>query len=275
MDPYQILGAQRGASEDEIKKAYRRLASQHHPDKGGDTKRFQEIQAAYDAITSGQADQPQGAGGPGGFHFHWGGRGNPFGGFPGFEDIFRHGNTEFEFNNGPQRRNPDVTVAVDCTLEEAHRGFSRGITYLLQHEGQKNMSVSFPAGSYPGLRVRYPGEGSRMMPGQPAGDLYCEIRVMPHEFWRPDFEHRDLHGRREISLREAMLGTEINIKDIDGSDIVVTVPAGTQPGTNLRLRNKGFNHLRGHMRGNAYLEILVQIPRLTPEDLDKRIIDIL
>lgn len=274
MDPYRVLGVNRGASEDEIKKAYRRLASQHHPDKGGSKERFQEIQAAYDAITSGQANQPQGAGGPGGFHFHWGGRGNPFGGFPGFDDIFRHNSGEFDFGNGPQRRNPDVNVAVDCTLEEAHRGFSRGVSYFLQQEGQKTITVSFPPGSYPGLKVRYPGEGSRMVSGPP-GDLYCEIRVTPHSFWRPDFEHRDLQGRVEIGLKEAMLGTEINIKDIDGSDIAVTIPAGTQPGTNLRLRNKGFNHLRGHLRGNAYLEILVQIPRLNPEDLEKRIIDIL
>ncbi len=274
MDPYRTLGVERGASDDDIKRAYRKLASLHHPDKGGDTKRFQEIQAAYEAITSGQADQPQGAAGPGGFHFHWGGRGDPFRGFPGFEDLFRQSSSEFEFNNGPRARNPDVNLSVDCSLEEAHHGFTRTLNYTVHGEGQKSITVTFPPGSYPGLKVRYSGEGSRMMKGQPAGDLYCEISVRPHEFWRADFQHRDLMGLQEISVKEAMFGTELEVTDIDGNRIAVTVPAGTQPGAKLRLRDRGFNNLRGHTRGNAYIEIMVRIPKLTEKDLDRRIVDL-
>lgn len=282
MNPYHTLGIKPGASDDEIKKAYRRLASKHHPDKGGDTKRFQEIQAAYDALTSGSPQQggPQPSGGPGGFHFHFGNRGgNPFHGnpFAGFEDIFRFHREEFDPDGfGGVVRNPDITVRVTCTLEEADRGFSRGIQFLAPQENTpRHRVVEFPAGSYSGLKVRYTGEGGRMTPSRPPGDLYVELTVQPHHFWQVIEGSQDLRAQIQVTLRDAMIGTALKIQDISGNDIEVTVPAGTQPGSNLRLRGRGMRNLHTSNRGDAYLELQVQIPALTPEDLKRPAIDIL
>lgn len=274
MNPYQVLGIQPGASDDEIKKAYRKLASKHHPDKGGDTKKFQEIQAAYDSLTTGgAAGGPQPASGPGGFHFHFGGRGgHPF---SGFEDLFRFHREEFDQGQG-FARNPDITVRVTCTLEEADQGFKRDIQFLApQEQAQRSHTVEFPAGSYSGLRVRYSGAGGRLVPAAPAGDLYVELVVQPHYFWEVIENTQDIRARVNVSLRDAMVGTALKIQDITGTEIEVTVPAGTQPGANLRLRNRGVKNLHTNHRGDAYIEIRVQIPALKPEDLNRPIIDIL
>lgn len=276
MNPYEILGVKPGASDDEIKRAYRKLASKHHPDKGGDTKKFQEIQAAYESLTSGgaQAGGPQPASGPGGFHFHFGGRGGPFGGF---EDLFRFHGQEFDpEGQSGFGRNPDITVRVTCTLEEADQGFSRGIQFLAPQEtSNRHRVVEFPAGSYSGLKVRYTGEGGRLVPSRPAGDLYVELIVQPHYFWETIEGTQDLRARVNVTLREAMVGTSLKIQDITGTGIEVTVPAGTQPGANLRLRGRGVKSLHTNHRGDAYIEIRVQIPALRPEDLNRPIIDIL
>lgn len=277
MDPYRVLGINPGATEDEIKKAYRRLASKHHPDKGGDTKRFQEIQSAYDALTSGSAQHngPQPAGGPGGFHFHFGNRGaNPF---AGFEDLFRFHREEFDPDGfGGVARNPDITVRVSCTLEEAHQGFSRNIQFLApQEHSHRYRTVDFPAGSYSGLRIRYTGEGGRLVPNRPAGDLYVELLVEPHVFWETVDGSQDLKGRVTVNLKDALVGTTVSVHDINGSRIEVTVPAGTQPGTNLRLRGCGLRNVHNSRCGDAYIEVRVQIPALRTEDLNKPLIDIL
>lgn len=276
MNPYQILGIKPGASEDEIKKAYRRLASKHHPDKGGDTKKFQEIQSAYDTLTSGPPQSgPQPASGPGGFHFHFGG--NPFRGHPfaGFEDIFRFHNSE-EFEPAGHVRNPDITVRVHCTLEEAHSGFSKGIQFLAPQESvPRHRIVEFPPGSYNGLKVRYTREGSRLVSNHPAGDLYVELIVEPHQFWHVMENNQDLLGRMVIDLKDAMTGTRIKINDIGGSEIEITVPPGTQPGTNLRLKHRGMRNLHNSVMGDAYVEIQVKIPALDRSDLSKPAIDIL
>lgn len=282
MNPYHILGVQPGASDDEIKKAYRRLASKHHPDKGGDTKRFQEIQAAYDALTSGSQDTggPQPAGGPGGFHFHFGTRGgNPFAGgpFAGFEDLFRFHREEFDPDGfGGVARNPDITVRVRCTLEEAHQGFSRNIQFLApQEHTQRQRTVEFPPGSYSGLKVRYTGEGGRLVPNKPAGDLYVELVVDPHPFWEIIDGGQNIRGRVSVALKDALIGTTISVQDITGSRIEVSVPAGTQPGTNLRLRGRGLKNVHNARCGDAYIEIQIQIPALKAEDLQRPAIDIL
>lgn len=271
MDPYQILGIKRGASLDEAKKAYRKLASIHHPDKGGDTQRFQEIQTAYDSIASGQADQPR--------HFHWGGHSANF---QDMQDILRRnfGNfanaNEFDdFNHAHAVRNPDVTVRVTCTLAEAHRGFTRTLQFLLPQQGQQVKSVTFPSGSYEGIRIRYSGEGGQVVKSRPPGDLYCELVVEPHPYWKADFNSQNLEGDLTITAKEAMLGTVFFVDDIDGNAIEISVPAGTQPGSRLRLKDRGLNRFRQAGRGDAFVRITVTIPKLSKDDLHKPLIDLI
>ena len=264
MDPYQILGVDRRATPDQVKKAYRKLASQHHPDKGGDTQRFQEIQAAYDQIISGQADQPR--------QFHWG-RNSPD--FQDMQDILRRNFHDFDNMHAGAVRNPDVTVRVSCTLEEAHSGFSRNIQFLLPKQGSRNKTIEFPPGSYHGIRIRHAGDGGQLVPAMPPGDLYCELEVLPHKFWQPNFKTQELELNLAITLKEALVGTDIIITDINGSDIRVTVPAGSQPGSRLRLKGRGLQKFRQSWVGDAYIRLQVSIPKLTEDDLKKPLIDLL
>lgn len=264
MDPYQILGVTPGASEAEVKKAYRRLASIHHPDKGGDTKKFQEIQQAYDQITSGQADRAR--------HFHWGGS-SP--NFQDFHDILRKNFENFDDIHAHNVRNPDVNVRVSCTLEEAQSGFIRTIQFLLPRQGQKTKTIDFPPGSFHGIRVRYAGDGGSLVPSAPPGDLYCELDVQAHKFWRPNFKTQEVEGDLQISLRDALVGTDYLVTDVNGQDIRVTVPAGSQPGSRLRLKGRGLKRFQKNTVGDAYLVIQVKIPRLTEEDLKRPLIDLL
>lgn len=265
MDPYKVLGIARGAAIDQVKKAYRKLASQHHPDRqGGDTQRFQEIQAAYEKIVSGQADQPR--------HFHWGGNSPDF---QDMQDILRRNLHDFDNMHAGAVRNPDVTVRVPCTLEEAHRGFSRNVQFLLPKQGPRNKTIDFPPGSYHGIRIRHAGDGGQLISAMPPGDLYCELEVLPHKFWHPDFKTQSLEAKLDITLKEALIGTEIIITDISGNDIRVSVPAGSQPGSRLRLKERGLRRFQRTGVGDAYLVIQIQIPRLTEEDLNRPLIDLL
>ncbi len=263
MDPYQILGLNRNASEAEIKQAYRRLASKHHPDKGGDTKRFQEIQSAYEQVMSGQAGSQR--------QFHWGSSGPDF---QDFQDILRRNFQDFDNVHPGHVRNPDVTVRVSATLEEANQGFTRNIQFLLPRQGQRNKTIDFPPGSFHGIRIRYAGDGGQLIPGPP-GDLYCELEVQPHKFWRADFRTQDIEGDLIISLKDAMVGEEYIVTDINGNDIKVSVPAGSQPGSKLRLKGRGLKKFQKNTVGDAYLKIFVTIPKLSPEDLNKPLIDLL
>lgn len=264
MNPYQILGLNRGASIDEVKQAYRRLASKHHPDKGGDTARFQEIQQAYDRIVAGDVGPSR--------EFHWGGGNN---GFHDFQDIPRRNFGNFDDFDNPGVRNPDVHVKVVCTLSEAHCGFTRTIQFSLPQQGLQTKTVDFPPGSYQGIRVRYSGEGGQLVRSQPPGDLYCELDVTAHKFWTPDFNTQSLEADLHISLKDALIGSVYIVTDIDGNDIQVTVPAGSQPGSKLRLKNRGLNRFRHSARGDAYLKLQIKIPKLTQEDLTKPLIDLL
>jgi len=263
MDPYQILGVDRRASVDEVKRAYRKLASKHHPDKGGETQRFQEIQSAYDQIMSGQAGQHR--------QFNWGDS-NP--NFQDFQEILRKNFRDFDDHPG-HVRNPDVTVRVSATLEEANQGFTRNIQFLLPKQGQRTKTIDFPPGSFHGIRIRYAGDGGQLVPGHPPGDLYCELEVLPHKFWRTDFKTQDLEGDLIISVKDAMIGVDYIVTDINGNNIKVTVPAGSQPGSKLRLKGRGLRRFQKNNVGDAYLKIFVTIPKLSPDDLTKPLIDLL
>lgn len=268
MDYYKVLGLTPGASEDEVKKAYRKLASKHHPDKGGDTAKFQEIQVAYDAIISGKANQRDDT---------WF-QDFSQGGFQDLHEMFnmgrRAGGRNWTFNSGWHEdiSNPDVNVVVPCTLEEAHTGFTKVVEFTLPEGTDKRISITFPPGSTKDVKIRYSGEGSRMAPQQPPGDLYVKLNIQPHSVWNVD--RVNLHADIKITAWQAMFGTTVEIEDISGSQIEVSIPAGSQPGAQLRLKGRGLNIRGTSERGNAFLNIEVIIPKLDPEDRTKTILDV-
>lgn len=260
MDYYKTLGIERGATEDDVKRAYRKLASIHHPDKGGDTAKFQEIQAAYEAITSGKADQPQG------------------GGFNDLHEMFnmgrRAGARSWTFNTGwdDNVKNPDVNISIPCTLKEAHTGFTKTIEFTLPDKTSKRLSVTFPPGCNRDVKIRYTGEGGQMVQNLPASDLYVKLDISNDSTWV--LNGKDLYIDIVISVWQAMCGATAKIIDIDETEIEITIPPGTQHGTQLRLRNRGFNIRGSTARGNGYVNVRVKIPAISEEDQLKTIVDL-
>jgi curved DNA-binding protein len=261
MNYYAVLGLQRGATEDEVKQAYRKLAMKHHPDRGGNEEEFKRIKEAYEAITSGNADHQE----------HW----NPFdqmrgaGGFNDLHEFMRKNGGSFRTSN---ITNPDFHVSIPCTLEEAHTGFEKDVDFIDPEGNKRNLHIKFPPGCTRDVKIKYSGEGSSAIKQQPPGDLYVRLDIKNHPLWSSD--RYDLHATVKINVWQAMSGTTIEIKEISGTFIEVDIPAGTQPGTQLRLRNRGMNIRGTNQRGNAFLTVEVTIPKLQPEDLLRTVVDL-
>lgn len=243
-DYYNILGVDRTASTDDIKKAYRKLASLHHPDKGGDTLKFQEIQAAYAVLSDPhkrqQYDnpQPQFTGGPNGFY------GGP-GGFD-FESIFNM----FGRDARSQQRRPNLKVAIWIGLADVITGGLRTVNLTLDNLSS-NIEINIPAGINDNDNIRYQGIAN----GQ---DLIVNYRIKPDPVWQRD--GANIIADRIIDIWDLVLGCEISVKDPTGRSLTLTVPPSTQPGSMLRARGQG---IPGRM-GPGDLLVRLQARFLTP-----------
>jgi len=297
-DYYQILGVDRDATEDEIKRAYRRLARKYHPDVNPGDKaageRFKEINEAYEVLSDpekrrkydrlGAAWQEweRMGGRPGDFDWsRWvstapGGQRvyvrygtaedleDLFGGSSPFSDFFTQifgglGGAPGGFEfRTRSRRGQDLEQEVEISLEEAYHGTTR----LLQKDGRR-LQVKIPPGAYTGLRIRMAGEGGPGAAGGEPGDLYLRVRVAPH----PRFERRgdDLYTTVPVDLYTAVLGGKVRVETLSGP-VMLTIPPGTQNGQTFRLRGKGMPKLRRKGQyGDLYARVEVRLPtRLTP-----------
>ena len=244
-DYYTTLGVARTATQDEIKRAFRKLASQHHPDKGGDTQKFQEIQAAYDTL--GDADKRQQYDNPqpqfGGF-----GQGAQFGNM---HDIFSQMfGGQSPFSQQHPRRN-HVRMSLWVSLLDVARGGKRPVALGTQ-AGANTVEIEIPLGIDDGDNVQYQG----IAPG--GQDLVIQFRVQPHPKYRR--EGLNLHMEQTVSVWNLILGGDTEVETIDGSRLVIKVPARTQPGTTLRLRNQGLRDRNGK-QGDLMMRIQVEIPK--------------
>lgn len=258
MDYYSTLGVPRGASADEIKKAYRSMAMKHHPDRGGDEKKFKEISQAYEVLSDPQKKQmfdmgvdpnQQGGGGfnQGPFEFHFN-SGN-------FDDIFGG----FGFGQRPMRRNRSFSINVDVTLEDVLTGKEINAEIGLPGGKKKVVNISIPPGIETGQQIKYQGMGDASIPDVRAGDLIVNVVVHPHRVYRRDGEN--LLYEEVITAWDAMLGRSIQITTIDNKTLNITVPPGTQPETVLSCRGEGLPSMRTRQRGNLLIKIKVAIPK--------------
>lgn len=260
MNPYEVLGVARTATADEIKRAYRGLASRHHPDKGGDTARFQEIQSAYDILSNpekrAEYDNPPAQ------HFHFGG---DFGGVD-LNDIF----AQFGFNpmNGrftQQRaqRNRDVRFDVHLTLRDTLEDQTRTFSIKTHNGERREVDLRIPAGVTSGTQIKYPGLGDNRFTNVPAGDLYAQIHVQAD----PNFEVQglDLVTGLTIDCFAAILGTEQTVTGLDGTQFVIRTPRYCQPGTKLKIAGHGLPAYGKDVKGNLYVRINISIPRQLSE----------
>ncbi len=284
-DYYQNLGVGRDADEKEIKRAFRRLAREHHPDvnpgDAGAEERFKEINEAYEVLSDsekrGKYDQlgadwqrwQQGGGRPGGFdwgrwttagqrvHVRYGSPddlGDLFGGAGTFSDFFSQifGGMGGEVRTRPQR-GQDYEQEAEISLREVYQGASR----VIQKEGRR-LEVNIPPGARSGTRVRVASEGGPGVAGGEAGDLYLRVKVQPDS----QFERRsdDLHVTAPVELTTAILGGKAPVPTLNGP-VMLTIPAGTQNGRVFRLRSKGLPRLRQpDQHGDLYAKLDVQLP---------------
>lgn len=273
MDYYQTLGVPRTASQEEIKKAYKKLAMQHHPDRGGDTAKFQEISQAYDTLGNpekkAQYDNPMAG--------HFGGaRGVPPG-FENFEDIF-----SFAFGPGFAnasrdggfrfRKNRDLTIKIGVTLKQSYTGTQIEARFKTPSGKDQTVVVDIPAGVHTGQLIRYPGLGDDSIPNIQKGNLNVQVIVEPDaKFFRKNY---DLVTNINLSVIEAMTGCTKEVENIDGSVYPVKIRPGVQHGTEYAAEGKGFKDLTHNIRGNFVMVINVDIPSVTDPDIIKQLEEI-
>ena len=288
-DYYQILGVNKNASDEEIKKSYRKLAMKYHPDhtKGDKSaeEKFKKISEAYAVLSDKEKRKEYDTFGADGFRqrftqedifrgsdfseilreFGFGG-GNIFGG--------RGGGTRFSFGSGSpygfgteqqqaQVKGSDLTYELPITLREVITGTSKFVT--LQHQGRsEKITVKIPKGMITGKKLRLAGKGNPSPYGGPPGNLYIQAKVLDD----PEFEAKeyDLYLTRELKLSEALLGTTLSIPTLEDKKLNLRVPPGTKPGTKMRMSGHGLPVMKKKKKGDLYVQIQIRIPeKLTSE----------
>jgi DnaJ-class molecular chaperone len=288
-DPYQVLGVARDAKPDEIKRAYRKLAKELHPDlnpgKSGLETRFKEVTAAYELLSdpakrarfdkgeidaSGAETAPRGyyrsyAGGPGGEKYA---EAQGFEGFEGIDDVLadlfggaRGGPGSGRGRAGFRARGVDASYEMTVDFLDAVKGARKRITLP---EG-RTLDVDIPPGSTDSQTLRLTGQGGPGHgEGARAGDAYLTLHVRPH----PTFERReaDIHVDIWVTLPEAVLGARIEVPTIDGP-VALTIPKGSSTGKTMRLKGKGVPGRKGTPRGDQYVTLKVALPEKPDDEL--------
>lgn len=274
-DYYEILGLKKGASPEEIKKAFRKLAIKYHPDKNpGDKKaedRFKEINEAYAVLSDPEKKSQYDQFGSTGFHQRYS-----------QEDIFRGfnaGDIFREFNLGSDdvfsrifgrgggfrqgggysmsRKGQDYEMELPLSFLEAFSGGEKRVSFSREGRSEE-VSVKIPAGIDSGARLRLAGKGGAGIGGGPSGDIYLDIVV------RPDLKYSregdDIIMTQQIPFSQACLGGSLDVATLDGTKRIKT-PAGIQPRTKIRLKGLGFPQPGKSGRGDFFVEIEVVVPQ--------------
>ncbi len=271
MNYYTILGINENASQDEIKKAYKKLAMQHHPDRGGDNKKFQEISQAYDTLGDPQKKSQYDA--------ERNGFGNPFvhihsgQGFPDFGDIF-----SFSFGQGfaqhqrQMHRNRDLNLRIAVSFKQSFTGTQIEVKYTIPSGKERIIVVDVPAGVISGQVLRFGGLGDDSIPGVPAGNLNVTIIVEPDSEWH----RRDHHLCKviDIDVFDAMIGTTKNIECLDGSTMPLKIRPGIHHGAEFTSNGRGFRDPNTGRVGSLIIIINIVVPEINDLALIQKIKDL-
>lgn len=251
------MGVSRTASADEIKRAYRKMAMQHHPDRGGDVNRFQEIEEAYRVLSDPQQRQQYDNPRPSAQSFTM----NMGPGMFNLDEIFNMFGTNMRGNRGMSQR-----LSLWIGLSDVARGGPRIIS-LNTHAGISSVEIDIPPGIGDGDTIRYPK-------ASPDGqDLVITYRIHPDERWQRD--GRDLTMTMTVDIWDLILGAEVPVTDIHNVTLMLTVPARTQPGSLLRLRGRGLpdNSLPGRGRNLPPGDLLVRVQARIPDNISPALLE--
>ena len=288
-DYYKLLGVNKGASDAEIKKAYRKLAMKYHTDhtKGDKSaeEKFKKISEAYAVLSDKDKRKEYDTFGSEGFRQRFS-QEDIFRGFD-FGDIFREfgfggadfsgargGGRRFNFGGGQQQarvKGSDLVYELPLTLREVAAGTSKTVSF--QHQGRgENLTVKIPQGLITGKQVRLAGKGNPSPYGGPPGDLYIKSKVLDDRMF--SVQEYDLYLNQALKLSEAILGITISVPTIDDKQLSLIIPAGTKHGTKMRLSGHGLPHMRDGKKGDLYVRIQVKIPKNLTKEQKKLVEDL-
>lgn len=278
-DYYQILEVSRGASADDIRRAYKKLSRQFHPDRNPDdasaASRFKEVQEAYSVLSdnetrqqydrfgsnfrqaAGAAPFPGYAGGemPAGFDFS-----NLFGGQVDLESLLAGSRSP---RRPPVQRGHDITMTIQVPFQVAATGGSHDLD--VRRDGRsERLSVKIPVGISDGEVLRLRGQGS---PGQggPPGDLLVTVQVAPHPWFRR--EGNNLLLDVPLTVAEAALGARVDVPTLIDGTVILSIPPGTSSGARLRMKEKGIGNPQSGRRGDQFVVIRIVVPEETGENM--------
>lgn len=291
-DYYSVLGINKSATSDEIKKAFRKLAVKYHPDRNPDNKsaeeKFKEISEAYEVLGDtekrkkydqfGRYWQQAGAKQPG--QSPWGSQGTKtnvnnfnFGDYGSFDEFINDllgrpfggsSRSTSGFNQGFNTQSPsssakgsDIEQNISLSYSQAYHGVETKLTLSAE-----TVNVKIPAGAKNGTKIRLRGKGQMNPLSKQRGDLYLKVELKPHDFFQ--FEDDKLVCEVPITPYEAVLGGEVNVPTPQG-DVKVKIPAGIRQGQSLRLKGKGWSNAKGD-----YGDLLVKISIVTPQNISSQ-----
>ena len=277
---YDTLGVSETASDKEIKSAFRKLAGEHHPDKGGSEAKFKEINEAYDTLKNTQKRQEydtmrkygeRNMGAGEGFSFNINDMFN--------DDVFQEFFSGFGMNprgsrssarvyrNQP-RQNRNVNIRLTLSIKEVYTACEKTISVRLPSGRDEIVHIKVPAGCQDGITFKYRGMGDDTDKNLPRGDLLVTVSVLDSDGYTRKMN--DLWTDKSITAFEAMRGTEFKIRTLDDRILNVHVPAGTQPGSVISVKGQGMPvHDTLNIKGNIYVRINVTIPKLSARDLER------
>jgi len=269
MNYYDILGVTENASQDDIKKAYKKLAMTHHPDRGGDNKKFQEISQAYDTLSDSTKKNRYDA------ELH--GMGDPFihvrsgSGFPDFGEIFgfQFGQGFAQHQQSRSRRNRDLTIRISITFKQSFLGTQIEAKYNTPSGNNKTIVIDVPAGVESGQVIRYGGLGDDSIPSIPAGNLNVTVIVDADPEWQR--QGLDLIKLCRINAFEAIIGCNKEIQCLDGNVMSLKIRAGLQHGTEFVSQGRGFRDLNTGRVGSLIVVVNIDIPEITDANILKQI----
>lgn len=282
---YDVLGVSKSASDDEIRKAFRKLAAKYHPDAGGDEQKFKEISEAYNTLSNPEKRKEYdqllmfggipgadcgGSGGRNHTYTYTGGMNwddilgsmrNGDGAFSGFDfsSIFGGPGAQGRAANRPAKGG-DLTLEINVSAEEAFTGATRKVSFTVPSTGERQtLTVKVPAGAVDGGKLRYRGRGENGVNGGERGDLVVTTRVAEHPLWKRD--GADVRMELPISICEAALGAQVDVPTPGGEVVRLKVPAGTQDGKTFRFRDLGAPDVKNKgAHGALYVTVKVKVP---------------
>jgi len=272
---YDILGVTTQATDTDLKKAYKKASMKHHPDRGGDESKFKEINEAYTTLRNpskrqmydqyGTAD-PQKARGQQDFNYNsndFGNGRNPFAGTP-FDGMFQNG-----FTQQRQPTNQDMRIIAQINLKDVVNGKSLVVQVKLGSGRVETINIDVPPGAKDSDTIQYEGLGDDRHPQLRRGNLHVVIQVDPVEGW--ERSNNDLITKKVVNMFDLLLGCVIIVHTLDGKNVKLNIPQGTNPGQKFSIPQYGIPDINTRRKGNIYVIIDTETPKVTDESLLNKI----